>query len=340
MARFHAQGLLTLALCVLISEGKADSAAFDAVIATKKEDVALSCLVSNLTDQNSYRVRWIKSTSDAKESKEILARPKTPKIQDAPRVKWQANEQGEMSLFLTNLQESDEGMYSCETCKGWVCEIRRNISLKVKQCKVGEAVKVAPSASVSLTCPVDVTQGPQNILWEKLKGEDTETLPNGTSLAIRSASSSDSGWYRCKFMIRKTQHCFEIKLQVENVAVSTSEPVGNVAVTTSSPALTISLVILETRREGSSGVLIAVILSVIIIGIAIMAAVARLIIHTKRNNQRALDLTFQTQRPITGPAEELPTPYEIVDFTPSNSLLTRVNSLYQDQDGNMCTFNY
>lgn len=74
-------------------------------------------------------------------------------------------------------------------------------------------MKVRPSTPVNLTCPVDVTQRPQNILWEKVKGTSTETLSNGTSFEIRSVSSSDSGWYRCKFMLGKTQRCFETKLQ-------------------------------------------------------------------------------------------------------------------------------
>lgn len=111
---------------------KADSPVFEAVFATEGENVALSLPLSKPNDQNCYRVKWTKGASDTRQGEVILARPKTPKFQDAARVRWQANEHGKMFLFLTKLQKSDEGLYSCEVCTGWDCEFLRNVSLKVK----------------------------------------------------------------------------------------------------------------------------------------------------------------------------------------------------------------
>ncbi|XP_034552809.1 uncharacterized protein LOC117822274 isoform X2 [Notolabrus celidotus] len=340
MALSHPQGLLTLVLCVVISHGRADPQEYDTVTATQQENVTLPCSVSNLMDPKScYRIKWTKDAS----KKVILARPETSKIQDAARVKWQANEQGHMCLFITKVQKSDEGMYSCEICKGWDCTLDKNIYLKVKECKALQPVNVKPSTRASLHCEVDVTsgqQGPQNISWEKLKGGHSVSVSrpaesNETSLVIQSVSQSDSGWYRCKYMLGQTERCFEIKLQVGNVEVTTSM---TTSMTTAVPALTTSLIILETMKEGSSGALIAVIVTVAIVGIAITTALTLLIIYNRRNTQEALQ---HTQSPHTGDAVELYAEYEVTSLTPSNDLLTqRVNTLYKYQDDNIDTFHY
>lgn len=79
-----------------------------------------------------YRVRWMKSTPDARQKEDILARPKTPNIQDAERVKWEPDGNGHMSLFLTRIQKSDEGLYCCEIWQGWDRILVKKISVKVK----------------------------------------------------------------------------------------------------------------------------------------------------------------------------------------------------------------
>ncbi len=101
--------------------------------ASQEEDAALPCINSTVMNAKScYRVKWKKQATDSSQVKDILARPKTSKIRDAERVKWEADGNGQMSLFLTKLQKSDEGLYSCEIWQGWDCILVKNIILKVK----------------------------------------------------------------------------------------------------------------------------------------------------------------------------------------------------------------
>lgn len=103
------------------------------VIASVGEDVALKCFDSNTPDLKScHRGRWIKYDVNNRRVEVILAPHKTKKAQDAGRVKWTPGENGHMSLVLTKLQKSDEGLYGCEIWEGWDCLLVKNISLKVK----------------------------------------------------------------------------------------------------------------------------------------------------------------------------------------------------------------
>lgn len=246
--------LILTRIIIFVSSHDFKSPATETLSASQEEDVVLPCFDSDVMDPEScYRVKWIKYTTDGSQMKVILARPETPKIQDAERVKWDADENGQMSLFLTKLQKSDEGLYSCEIWQGWDFTVK-NTSLKVKgkdytfyspyshsftnkshscitfisplsECKALQAVKAAPSTPVTLNCPVDTTsgqQGPTNISWAMLKGGDPVSFEgskrveiNGTSLAIQSVSSSDSAWYSCKYMLGQTQRCFDINLLIQ-----------------------------------------------------------------------------------------------------------------------------
>uniref|UniRef100_UPI0037E906C5 uncharacterized protein n=1 Tax=Semicossyphus pulcher TaxID=241346 RepID=UPI0037E906C5 len=280
MALYHLQGLLLFLQLVVVSECGDPYP----VTATLQEDVGLPCLIPNLT---SYRVKWTKDATDASQRKVLLVRPKTSKIQDAKRVTWKADEHEQMRLFLTKVQKSDEGVYSCEICRNWDCNIK-NISLKVKDCKVLKPVKATPSTPVNLSCPVDTTSrqsGHQHISWKMLKGDNLFSVTsdsvviNGTSLVFQSVSHRDVGWYRCR--PGETQRCFEIHLQV-----------GNDAVTTTIPALTTSEIISKTTDEhssssSSSGTVIPVVVPLVIIGIIIMAAlIGRFIGRRRRTTQQ------------------------------------------------------
>lgn len=75
-----------------------------------------------------YRVQWTKCAASG--NKVILARPKTPEIQDAERVKLEDNNKG--SILLTKLQQSDEGLYTCEVWQGWGRILVKNITLKIR----------------------------------------------------------------------------------------------------------------------------------------------------------------------------------------------------------------
>ncbi|XP_068592453.1 uncharacterized protein [Cebidichthys violaceus] len=327
MAHCYLQGLLVLVLLIVISECRDISPV--TVLASKEEDVVLPCF-ENYGTKGCYRVRLIKYATDGSQMKVVLARPKTSKIQDAKRVKWDADGK---SLFLTKTQLSDEGLYGCEIWEGWDCFHVKNISIKVRDCKTLQAVKAAPSAPVNLNCPVNITseqQAPQNISWEMLIGGTAKSLDyesvemNGMSLAIQSVNVS--GWYRCKYVFEQTQRCFDINLlrvQVEEVTVATV------------PGLTTSEIILETKMEGSSGAYIAVLVASVIVGIAIMAALIGLFIYHSHNTRRVTQLT-QRHRPGT-----LMDVYEIVDFTPSEDPQVQVNCLYrQSLDEGLCSFRY
>lgn len=100
--------------------------------AFQEQDVVLSCLNSGMDPKSCYRAMWKKSSPDTGQMKPILAWPKTPKIQVAERVKWEIDGNGHMSLYLTRIQKSDEGDYSCEIWKGWECIFVKKLSLKVK----------------------------------------------------------------------------------------------------------------------------------------------------------------------------------------------------------------
>ncbi|XP_078108016.1 uncharacterized protein LOC144519008 [Sander vitreus] len=302
MAHFYSQGLLLIVLLIVISECRG----IETVNTSPEEDVVLPCFNLSVMDpKRCYRVKLVKYATNTSQVKVILARPKTHNLQDAKRVKWQADGNGQMSLYLTKSQKSDEGLYGCKIWQGWDCVSVKNISLKVKDCKFLQAVKAAPSTPVNLNCPVDTTsgQGPQNISWAIVKGGNPVSVNskrlviNGTSLAIRSVHYSDSNWYRCNYVLGKKLRCFEINLRVQ--------------------ALT-------TSKEGSNGTVIAVVVASIVIGIVIIAALIGLFIYRRRNTQR---ITQQTQRHPAGTSVD---GYEIVSLTPSEDRTNqRVNSIYQ-----------
>ncbi|XP_074510068.1 uncharacterized protein LOC141779223 [Sebastes fasciatus] len=343
MAHLYPQGLLLLLVLLIVRSECRDMV--ETVLASEEEDVVLPCFDS-YDPKSCDRVRLIKYATNTSQMKVIFARPERPKFQDAERVKWQADGNGQMSLFMTKSQKSDEGLHGCEIWQGWDCILVKNISLKVKDCKTLQAVKAAPNTPVNLTCPVEMTsgqQGPQNISWAMLLGGDPVSVNSkraemkGTSLAIQSVIYTDSGWYRCKYMLGQTQRCFDMNLlvQEENVAVATTVPGRQQKLST--PGLTTSEIIWEPKKEGSSGkyIAVAVALASVIIGIAIVAALIGLFIYRRRNTQR---VTQQTQRHTEGNQDA----YEIVNLTlDRTNRLSTANSLYQQiPDNSLYTFRY
>ncbi|XP_054477962.1 uncharacterized protein LOC129109846 [Anoplopoma fimbria] len=342
MAHFYLQGLVVLVLLIIISECKVIAPVNQTVFAAKEEDILLPCFDSYAMDpKDCYRFKLIKYATDSSQMKVILVRPKTPKFQDAKRVKWDADGNQEVSLLLTKTQLSDAGLYGCEIWQGWDCIHVKNIFLKVKDCKTLPAVKVTPSTPLNLNCPVDITSGqqrPQNISWAMLPSGNpvpfnSERVDiNQTSLAFQSVNKSDSGWYRCTYVLGQTQRCFEFNLQVQEFNLQVQ-----VEKATTVPGLTTSEILLETKMEGSSGAFLAVLVASVIIGIAVLAALIGLFIYRRRNTQR---VTQQTQRPTTGTLTDA---YEIFteSLTPLDDPTAQANCLYQHfLDENMCTFQY
>ncbi|XP_049440531.1 uncharacterized protein LOC125893710 isoform X4 [Epinephelus fuscoguttatus] len=334
MAHCNPQVLLLSVLLTVISACKERPSM--PVVVSQEEDVALPCADSNVMDPKScLRFKLINATN-ASRMKVIFARPETPEFQDAERVKLKADANGQMSVTLTKSRKSDEGLYRCEIWQGWECILVKNISLRVRDCKVPAAVTAAPSTPFNLNCPVEITskqQGPQNISWAMLIGgkpvpiTSKGVVVNETALAFQSVNYSDSQWYRCEYMLRQTRRCFDIKLlvQVEDVAVTTTAP----ALTT----LTNTEIISEPEKEESSGAFIAVVASVII-GIAIMAALIGLFIYRRCNTPRVPQQTLSYPGGTLGG-------YEIVSLTLSEDRSNRVNSIYQEvPEEGPCTFRY
>nr|XP_033496258.1 uncharacterized protein LOC117265719 isoform X4 [Epinephelus lanceolatus] len=334
MAHCNPQVLLLSVLLTVISACKERQ--HTNVVVYQEEDVVLPCADSNVMDPKScLRFKLINATN-ASWMKVIFARPEMPEFQDAERVKLKADANGRMSLTLTKSQKSDEGLYRCEIWQGWECILVKNISLRVRDCKVPAAVTAAPSTTFNLNCPVEITskqQGPQNISWAMLIGGKPVPITskgvevNETALAFQSVNYSDSQWYRCEYMLGQTRRCFDIKLlvQVEDVVVTTTAP----ALTT----LTSTEIISEPEKEESSGAFIAVVASVII-GIAIMAALIGLFIYRRCNTPRVPQQTLSYPGGTLGG-------YEIVSLTFSEDRSNRVNSIYQavPEEG-PCTFRY
>ncbi|XP_044213884.1 uncharacterized protein LOC122986659 [Thunnus albacares] len=336
MARFYLQVLQLLVLLFVI-ECKDSSPV--TVSASQEEDALLPCFNSSVIDpKNCYRVKWTKQVTHPRQMKVILTRPKTSKFQDADRVKWEADGNGQMSLLLTKLQKSDEGLYSCEIWKGWDCILVKNISLKVKDCKTHKAVKAAPNTTANLICPVNITSGqqrPLNISWAMLKGGNPVPLflnrveINESSLSIQSVSESDSRWYRCTYMLGQTQRCFDINLQVQ---------VEDVVTATTVPVTTTMTVQGKSMKEESSGPFNAVVASVITV-IAVTAALIGLFVYCRFNIQR---VTQQTQRHQADAPIQSDDTYETVDDMISEDHINlSVNSTYQQcLDESMFTLTY
>nr|XP_033496257.1 uncharacterized protein LOC117265719 isoform X3 [Epinephelus lanceolatus] len=335
MAHCNPQVLLLSVLLTVISACKERQ--HTNVVVYQEEDVVLPCADSNVMDPKScLRFKLINATN-ASWMKVIFARPEMPEFQDAERVKLKADANGRMSLTLTKSQKSDEGLYRCEIWQGWECILVKNISLRVRDCKVPAAVTAAPSTTFNLNCPVEITskqQGPQNISWAMLIGGKPVPITskgvevNETALAFQSVNYSDSQWYRCEYMLGQTRRCFDIKLLVQEVE--------DVVVTTTAPALTTltsTEIISEPEKEESSGAFIAVVASVII-GIAIMAALIGLFIYRRCNTPRVPQQTLSYPGGTLGG-------YEIVSLTFSEDRSNRVNSIYQavPEEG-PCTFRY
>ncbi|TNN02461.1 hypothetical protein fugu_009948 [Takifugu bimaculatus] len=225
----------------------------DTVIAVLDRDTVLHCADSEVNLESCHRVRWVKYSEHARQI--LLSKPKTLNFPDAERVEWRPDGKRNLSLWLTRVQPSDTGLYSCEIWRGWdrvnirntsltfkgeiycnpqhsfvdkPCALKRNAPLP--ECSGLPAVRAVKGASVNLTCPLDdkmaTLPGPINVSWVMLKV--AKPLPiaseraevNGTSLSFRSVVGKDASWYRCNYTLGDGHRCYDINLQVQGQVLS------------------------------------------------------------------------------------------------------------------------
>ncbi|CAG6015657.1 unnamed protein product [Menidia menidia] len=233
-------------------------------------------------------------------------------------------------------------MYRWEIWDGWDIVLVQNISLKIKDCKVHQAVKAAPGRSVKIDCQEYATPGQQalsNISWAKLKGSnrisvDSERIQmNGTYLAIQSAKASDSGWYRCTYTLGETQRCSDINLRIQDPLDSFEATTATVPpVTTAEEVLTVRVTVQISGPGERNETLIPAVVSVAGV-ILLLAALAGFFIHRRRKTQSPTRQIQMRAAVSTDAYENLTLPY-------SPHAGDRVNSLYQFPEESVLTFKY
>ncbi|XP_032414130.1 uncharacterized protein LOC116717117 [Xiphophorus hellerii] len=289
----------------------------ETVSAFTDEDVVLSCLNVNITDPSScYRMRLVKNT-DAMNPSVIFEYPK--KSQDAKRVNLEANRKGQTCVFLKTSQRSDAGSYDFEIWKGWDKIMVTHISLKVKDCRNLKPEVAKPGQNVSLNCSVDGETAPSNVTWAKMKGSDSVpvTLPRiemkGISLTIKSVSDSDTGWYKCDYILGQSRRCSKINLRFrghqETVSMTTMIPRSAFTETRQG---SLNIVSETNRTKGSETSILVVVLTMT--SIFTLAALTGVFIYKR----------YKTQRKSAESADV----YENVSLPCSPDTKNRINSLY------------
>ncbi|XP_023186118.1 uncharacterized protein LOC106699599 [Xiphophorus maculatus] len=285
----------------------------ETVSAFADEDVVLSCLNVSITDPSScYRIRLVNNT-DAMNPSVIFEYPK--KSQDAKRVNLEANRKGQTCVFLKTLQGSDGGAYNVEIWKGWDKIMVTHISLKVKDCRNLKPEVTKLGQNVSLNCSVDGETAPSNVTWAKMKGTDSVpvNLPRmemkGISLTIKSVSDSDTGWYKCDYILGQSRRCSKINLRFRGHQETTMIP-RSAFTETRQGSLNIAS---ETNRtEGSETSILVVVLTMT--SIFTLAALTGVFIYKR----------YKTQRKSAESADV----YENVSLPRSPDTKNRTNSLY------------
>ncbi|XP_024123879.1 uncharacterized protein LOC112143883 isoform X1 [Oryzias melastigma] len=319
MANFHFQLIVPVSLLFnFLAECSAASASPEPLTAFPGKEVALSCLNSALVE-TSYRGRWIKKLT----SEVIFEWPN--ESTQTEKVEWKADGDGNMCVFLKNLDQSDDGIYTEEVWKGWGVVQKKDIRLKIKDCNFLQPVKAAPGSTAKLQC--ETTSESSKINWEKLKGKKQVTTAeniNG-SLVFQSVNSTDGGWYRCTFKLRERQRCYDVNLLIQ---AETSSEVTTIPapMTTTDQALEVT----EPVPPSTSNPFVA---SIVIVTIIMTSALIALIIYFKSQTQRPLP-QLRRQSPVYMDA------YESIGLHDSRDDRKTVNSLYYCEEENISTFQY
>ncbi|XP_014057649.1 uncharacterized protein isoform X2 [Salmo salar] len=354
MALLQSHGLSILLLIIRTQRAGAESCSHveapQFITATQEEVAVLPCFTSTHRDLET-RVKWTKLSP---KPEDILVWPDDPSVaHKSERVAFESGADGvvagNLSLSLRDIRKSDEGLYSCKVWQGWSCVMVKNITLKVKECKILHSVMAAPNGIATLPCLLNMTTGkPQisSVSWAEIKGDSEiqilqypTDISNQTflgkrvsfrgnlssgdaSLALSMVEYSHSQWYRCRLQMGQNERCFEVKLQVkeqeeENLVLrtSTTTELANPVTASQSP-----------ERDATATAGTATIVASSMCVIVIMALTLGLIIFLRRRRHSDEDESdWNTYEDVQDPAMGPNFLYSLAEF---------------DQKDDLCTFQY
>ncbi|KAL6463002.1 hypothetical protein MHYP_G00294240 [Metynnis hypsauchen] len=206
----------------------------------KGQSTFLHCFT---TDQETASLN-ITLYRQGRESSKLLYPASSPAAEQQ-RLSLQ-KDSGKVTFVLHNLSFPDGGQYKCEVHRNQNCLIIKTFFLKIKECKILDAVRAVQNSAVTLTCPVFSPQprGTQ-VVWEAVYGDRADRIDHcpssctsassnrtadlcarartvedpetGTrSLTISPVNSLDAVWYRCTVKAGHVKYCSEVKVTVKD----------------------------------------------------------------------------------------------------------------------------
>ncbi|XP_062322224.1 uncharacterized protein LOC134023882 isoform X3 [Osmerus eperlanus] len=343
MAKSTKSSMLVLLMLIsgCIGEG------LQVITVTKGEEAVLPCTLRTPRSQQScFHARWMKQT--------LGSSPTTfSVVPDSERDGKALNFNG--NLTLKDADEPQEGDYTCQVCEGFSCDLTTNLTLKLRDCKVLESVKVLQFSTATLPCPF-YTRG--NITWSEIKGETIKPILESSSLSTESSLNSATAangkrrfrnitagdaslvitseeasnmWFRCTVYEGQNKKCSEVNLQVkqkDKPNTSTLSTLTTMVTTAQAPrtfAATSNETVVSVQTESSSWVVTLVVSSVTLI--PTIALIVGLYRRWKTTRHTAVTSTWANHH------------YECVEV-PISVVNEEHTSLPTDQEESLCTFIY